>query len=434
VFDLIIENVVPWGSQPACSVAIRDGLVVALDPPSADVSAARRLDGAGGMLLPGLVNIHTHLDKAYLAERIVNISGTLTEARSRMREAKAAFTVADVRARADRAIRQGLRCGVTAIRTHVDVDPVVGLRGVEALLELRTAWQGAVDLQIVAFPQEGLALEPRTEELLREALRLGADVVGGHLSIARDPETLRAETDAVFRLAAEFDRDIDVHADIDIDRDYVRDVSTHADGLRYPDGLGVVYLAEKTIADGFQGRVSAAHLSALDTIPPDLRANVVDLLRRANIAAVALPASNLYTHGREDPTGARRGVTRLLDLQRGGVRVAVGTDNIRDPFLPFGNADLVQNAIVAALACHLVRTEDFIDMLRFHTTAPAKIMGLADYGLAEGCAADLLVLHARSLDAMLDGERAPHWVVKRGRVVAESAFIASLYLQEDDGA
>jgi len=197
-------------------------------------------------------------------------------------------------------------------------------------------------------------------------------------------------------------------------------VSTHADGRPYPDGLGAVYLAEKTIAEGFQGRVTASHVCALDAIPTQLRRNVIDLLRRAEVSVIALPANNMYVHGRGDATGARRGVTRLRELHEGGVRVAVGTDNIRDPFDPFGNADVIQNAFLAAIACHLGGVDDFWSMLDFHTSAAATIMRLPDYGIAPGCYADLAVFEARSLDDLLDGDTSRRWVVKRGRVVAET--------------
>lgn len=417
---MLLEDAAPWAQVPPVDVIIRDGLIDAIHPHQESAADVRRLPADGGIVLPGLVNVHAHLDKAFLANRVANESGTIDEARRRMKEAKSTFTVEDVRERATRALHRSAVHGVTAIRTHVDIDPIVGLKSLEALLALREAWRGAVDLQIVAFPQEGILEQPGTEELMREALRIGADVVGGHLSIAADPERLRAETDIVFRLAAAFDRDVDVHVDLDIDRDYTRAVSRHADGRLYPDGLGSVYLAEKAIGEGYQGKVTASHLCALDAIPPDLRRNVMDLLLRAGVAVVALPASNLYVHGRKDTAHARRGITRLQELRAAGVRVAVGTDNIRDPFLPFGNADLVQNAIVASLACHLVTDDDFVEMLRLHTVTPAGIMRLERYGLELGCRADLVVFAARSIGELLDGETTRRWVLKGGRLVAET--------------
>ncbi len=416
------------GRHGPANITISGEKIVAVDLlPYVDIGRVQCLRADGRLVLPGLVNVHTHLDKALLARRIPNDTGTIDEARRRMKDAKAAFTVEDVFERAAEIIRRSVQAGVTALRTHVDIDPMVGLRGVEALLRLREHVAAVADLQIVAFPQEGIVEQPGTEELMREALRLGVDVVGGHLSIADDAQALKQQTDLVFNLASEFGRDIDVHIDYDIDRDYARTVSTHSDGRRYPDDLGAVYLAEKTIAEGFQGRVTASHLCALDSVPPDLRRNVIDLLRRAEVSVIALPANNMYVHGRKDATGARRGVTRLRELQAGGVRVAVGTDNIRDPFDPFGNADVIQNAFLAAIACHLERLDDYWSMLECHTSSAAKIMRLPHYGVAPGCYADLVVFEARSLEDLLNGDTSRRWVMKRGRVVAQTEISGTLH-------
>jgi cytosine deaminase len=426
--DLVLGEARPWTAEAPQDIVIGRGAIEAILPAGGGRPGVRRLAADGRLVLPGLVNVHAHLDKALLAGRIPNASGTIGEARRRMKEAKAAFTAADVRERAGRVLRRSLQHGVTALRTHVDIDPAVGLTSVEALLALREELAGAIDLQLVAFPQEGIDEQPGTEDLMREALRLGVDVVGGHLSIAADLGALRRQTDIVFRLAKAFDRDVDVHVDFDIDRDYGRTVSTHADGRRYPDGLGAVSLAEKTIAEGYQGRVTASHLCGLDAVPPELRRNVIDLLRRAGVSVVALPSNNMYVHGREDATGTRRGVTRLRELQAGGVRVAVGPDNIRDPFDPFGNTDLIQNAVLASLACHLVTPEDFWTMLGLHTWTAAEIMRLPSYGLAPGCQADLVVFEARGLDDLLDGDTARTWVLKRGRIVAATEMAHRLEL------
>jgi cytosine deaminase len=428
MFDLIVEQARLGMDGSVQNIAISAGNIAAVGHLPNDGGMVRRLKAHGQLVLPGLVNVHTHLDKALLARRIANISGTIREARDRMKEAKAAFTTADIKERAAEVLRRSIQYGVTAVRTHVDIDPVVGLKGVEALLSLREEMHGVIDLQIVAFPQEGIVEQPGTEDLMREALRLGADVVGGHLSIARDPETLQAQIDIVFRLATEFDRTIDVHVDYDIDRDYNHNVSTHTDARRYPDNLGVVRLAEKTIAEGYQGRVTASHLCSLDVVLPDLRRNVVELLHRARVSVIALPANNIYVHGRDDVVGTRRGVTRLRELRNGGVHVAVGTDNIRDPFDPFGNADPIQNAVLAAFVCHLVTPEDFWTMLELHTSTAAKLMGLSHYGLTPGCRADLVVLGAHSLDELLDGETNRRWVLKRGRIVAETEVTHRLHL------
>lgn len=378
----------------------------------------------GNLVLPGLINIHMHLDKSGLAETISNRSGTLREAREKIREAKAGLTKQDIKTRARRTALSALQRGVTAIRTHVDIDPVLGLRGLEALLELREELRHMVDIQVVAFPQEGISETPGTEDLMREAMAAGADVVGGHLSIAHDFEE---HSERVFDLAAAFDRDVDIHVDIDIDRDYRR-TGLSGDGREYPVDLGVVAMARETERRGFGGRVAASHLCALDALAPLLADNVIALMARAGISAVALPPGNLFTHGRSDPQNVRRGVTRVRALLAGGVRVAFGTDNIRDPFNPLGNPDMIHNAVLTAYACHMATAEDFRTTLKLCTSSAAEIMKLPDYGLKEGNAADIVVLDAPSAEEALANQAMATHVFKRGRLVAANEVKRHLFL------
>jgi cytosine deaminase len=419
--DILLSDVVPWPEGPRASVRISGGIITA--PQEHPREGERVFHLKDRLLLPGLVNVHCHPDKVGLAERSFNKSGTIDEARQRLREAKNHFTEQDVRERAEKFLRSSVMGGVTALRAHVDIDPVVGLKSVRALLKLREAYKDVLDIQIVAFPQEGILEHKGTEDLLREALRMGADVVGGHLSISRSPQAMKDQLDVVFLLAAEFDRDIDVHTDFGIDFDLA--VSRHEDNKLYPDGLGVVHLAEKTIREGYQGRVTASHLCGLDSVPVELRRNVIDLLLKAELSVVALPGSNLYAHGRNDATGSRRGVAPIRELQAAGVPVAVGPDNIRDPFNPYLGADLLLNSLLTAITCHMVTTEDFKTVLEYHTYAPARMMKLPRYGNEPGCDADLVVLEAKSLPDLLDGNRQPLLVLKRGRVVAHSEVTRS---------
>lgn len=424
--DTLLEGVRLWPAGRQSTIRLSDGLVVGLQECPREGDRVFPLQDR--LVMPGLVNVHCHLDKVNLAERFNNQSGTIGEARQRLRQAKTQFSVKDVYERAKRFLRLSALCGVTAIRSHVDIDPVVGLKSVEALLQLRNEFRSVLDLQIVAFPQEGILEQPGTEDLLREALIIGADVVGGHLSISHSPQAMKEQLDIVFRLATEFDRDIDVHTDFGIDFDL--SVSRHSNGVLYPDGLGAVHLAEKTIAESYEGRVTASHVCGLDSVPFELRKNVIDLLLEAEVSVVALPASNLYAHGREDDIGSRRGVTRIRELQAAGVQVAVGPDNIRDPFNPYLNADLLTNSIVTAITCHMVTTEDFTTVVEFHTDAAAKIMQLPHYGLQSGCYADLVVLGACSVPDLLDGNREPLLVFKRGHVVAHNQVIRTFAPQE----
>lgn len=386
--------------------------------------AEEEFDAGGNLVLPGLINIHMHLDKSGLAETISNESGTLAEARQKILDAKAGFTREDITARARRTVLQAVQDGVTAIRTHVDIDPAIGLTGLEAILELRESVKNIVDIQIVAFPQEGISESPGTGYLMREALALGADVVGGHLSIARD---FKEHSERVFDLALAYDRDVDIHVDIDIDRDYSK-TTPHRDGKEYPEGLGVVAMARETTRRGYGGRVAASHLCALDTLPPSLTENVISLMARAGVSAVALPPGNLYTNGRADLQNVRRGVTRVRALLTGGVRVSFGTDNTRDPFNPLGNTNMIHNAILTAYACHMATGEDFRTTLKLCTVHAAEIMKLPGYGLKEGSFADLVILNAKSAEEALAKQAMATHVFKRGRLVATNEIKRSLYM------
>jgi len=384
----------------------------------------KEFDAGGNLVIPGLINIHMHLDKSGLAEAISNETGTLAEARQRIREAKPGFTREGIKARARKTVLQAVRDGVTAIRTHVDIDPAIGLKGLEAILELRESLKKIVDIQIVAFPQEGISESPGTEDLMREALGMGADVVGGHLSIAHD---FREHSERVFDLALEYDRDVDIHVDIDIDRDYSK-TTPHSDGKEYPDGLGVVAMALETVRRGYGGRVAASHLCALDALAPSLAENVITLMAQTGVSAVALPPGNLYTHGRADLQNVRRGVTRVRALLAGGVRVSFGTDNTRDPFNPLGNTDMIHNAILTAYACHMATAEDFRTTLKLCTVNAADIMKLPEYGLQKGRFADIVILNAPSAEEALANQAMATHVFKRGRLVATNEIKRSLYM------
>jgi cytosine/creatinine deaminase len=418
-----IQNVRIPGRDECVHVLIEDERIRSITPerPRGEQTA---VDAEGNLALPGLINVHMHPDKAGLAEAISNRSGTITEARRRVLEAKPSLTREEVKQRAQKTILKGVQNGMTAARCHVDVDPSIGLRGMEAILELKEDLREMVDLQVVAFPQEGITESPGTYELMEEALRMGADIVGGHLSIARDFDEHAAR---VFELASRFDRDVDVHVDFDIDRDYGK-LTRHEDGVLYPDQLGVVALAEATVRWGFQGRVSASHLCGLSAVPPESAANVVALLAKAGVAVVALPPCNLYIHGRADTHNVRRGVTPVRALQKAGVTVAFGTDNIRDPFNPLGNPNMIHNAILTAYACHMASAEDFERTIAMCTVIPAKIMKRPHYGLEPGNYADIVILEAPNIEEILANQSIATHVFKRGRLVATNRVERQMFI------
>lgn len=375
------------------------------------------IDADGCLVIPGLINPHTHLDKAGLAEQVKNTSGTVWEARKKMLEIKPNLTFENIKLRAKKVIDESIKNGVTAIRTHVDVDPTIELRGIKAILDLQNDYKDKIDIQIVAFPQEGILESPGTYELMQEALNLGANIVGGHLSIAKD---YQEHSRTVFSLAKKFDKNVDIHVDFDIDKDYSV-CSAHKDGRIYPDNLGVIWMAEETIRQGFIGRATASHLCGLDSISPEITPNVISLIRTAGISVIALPPGNLFLQGRSDQFRVRRGVTKVKDLANAGVCVSFGPDNIRDPFNPIGSPNMIQNAVLTAYACHMTSNMDFEEVINMCTTNAARIMGLKEYGLKENCFADIVILNASSVEEVLAYQATPRFVIKHGKILFESS-------------
>lgn len=422
----IIRNAKIRGKEELTNIIIEGERIFSISQ-DAPIDYAEEYDAGGNLVLPGLVNIHAHLDKSKLADRITNISGTIYEAREKLLKSKAGITKEDVKERSRRTIFDAVATGTTAVRTHVDVDNYIGLNGIEALLELKSELSSIVDIQIVAFPQEGIAESPGAFELLKEALCMGADVVGGHLSIAKD---YGLHTSQVFDLAAKFNKDIDIHVDYDIDKDYTR-TSRYKDGIDYPSGLGAVYMAFEKENRSFGGRVIASHLCGLDAVHPELAKNVLNLLKRSQIDVVALPPNNLYMHGRSDKYNVRRGVTKVKELLQSGVSVVFGTDNIRDPFNPLGNPDMIHNAILTAYACHMSSTADYEKLFDMITMDAARIMGLQNYGIEENCYADLIVLDAVNVEGALANQANVKYVFKKGRLVAMNEIKRKLCLAEE---
>jgi len=306
-----------------------------------------------------------------------------------------------------------LRYGITAIRTHVDVDPVIQLRGIQAILNLRKKYKNKIDLQIVAFPQEGIEQSPGTYELMVEALKLGADVVGGHLSNVNDH---RNHMEHVIQLAKTFIKPIDIHVDFNIDRDYSNKIS-FSDGIMYPRDLGVVWMADEVIQSHFNGLTVASHLCGLDNLSPEDSTNVINLLKKANISVIALPPGNLFLQGRSDNQKVRRGVTKVKELLNSGIKVSFGPDNIRDAFNPIGSPNMIFNAILTAYACHMTSSADFQEVFNMCTYTAAQIMQLPKYGLNDGCFADLVVLDQPTIIDALSYQANPLMVFKKGNIL-----------------
>ncbi len=373
--------------------------------------AAAEVDAAGNLVLPTYVNGHIHLDKCFLQEKMrPNKDYTFGECLELTWEHKARYTTEDILERAGRAMREGLLNGTTIFRAFADVDSIGKLRGLEGLLALRERWQDVAHIEVVAFPQEGILRDPGTAELLEEAMRLGADVVGGLPWFELLDEDARAHIDLCFALAKRYDKDIHMLVD-DTDNPLSRSLE---------------YLAVKTLREGYQGRVSASHCGALAAYNEVHAHKVMDLLKQANVSISSNPHVSLVVQGRYDQEPIRRGITRAKQLWQHGVNVFSSQDDVADPFYPFGRND--QQEVVAYLChtAHLAAPSEIEAAFDFVTYNAARALRLPDYGLEPGCRADLNVLAAPTLREVLRLQQPPSWVVRGGKVLARNQVVRTL--------
>jgi cytosine deaminase len=400
--DLLIRNLRPWGETKTIDLAAVGGRFVA---PAPDLAAKRVIDASGRLAVPGFVEPHIHLDKVMINRDVrPNRSGTLAEAIEIIWEKKRRYTVEDIVERAGAVIESAVANGVTHMRTHVDVDTIGGLTPLAGVVAARDKYRDALDIQIVAFPQEGILRDEGTEDLLWQAMEAGADVVGGMPFNEASPDDSARHIAIAFEIAKHFDADIDMHVDETDD----------------PVARTLEMLADQTLANGYGGRVTAGHTCALAAYPDAYARGVIEKVRQAGLHMITNPATNLMLQGRLDAEPRRRGITRVGELLAAGINVAFGQDCVRDTFYPFGRGDPLEVALIAAHAAHLSQPAEIEQVFAMPTVSAAKILGLEDYGLRPGAAADVAILDVPDAAEAIRLQAPRRWVIKRGRVVAET--------------
>ncbi|HSW46391.1 MAG TPA: amidohydrolase family protein [Phycisphaerae bacterium] len=365
-------------------------------------AAGATIDARGGLVLPSFIDLHLHLDLAYSLDLVPeNQSGTLVEAIRLYAEAKKGFTPASVCERAVRAIEAEIAFGTGAIRNHVDVGQTAGLRLCEDILAAREQVKDRIDIQVVTFPQDGVLRDPGAIDRMREAMRMGCNLVGGIAHYERTPTDSRRQIELLFDLAEEFDADIDCHID-------------ETDS---PESRCVEYLAAETIRRGRQGRVTASHVCALASYEPVHAAKVIGLLAEARVHVVTNPGVNLHLQGRFDTYPKRRGLTRVRELMAAGVNVSAGQDCIKDPFYPFGTGQMLEVAHLLVHADHLSSPALVDKAMDAITVNPARSMHLDNYGLKPGGRGDLVILPVDQVHEAIRCRPMPVAVLKAGRQV-----------------
>ena len=401
--DLLIQNVRVLDDQPLMNIGIKEGKIAAIEE-KIEGRAVESIDAGGRAVIPGLIEPHLHLDKAMLHRRLPATLGTLDEAIRVTGILKSRQKREDVLERSRQVLDMAVQNGTVAIRAHPDVDHIQGLIGVETLLQLREEYKHLLDLQIVAFPQEGILKSEGTYDLMEEAMGMGADVVGGCPYNEVSWDDTRQHIDMVFEMAQKHDADVDMHADFS---DEVAD-------KRFTCAASI---AQKAIDTGYQGRVSLGHVTSLGALTPKELQPVMDLLYEADISIVTLPATDLYLGGRKDDKNQRRGLTPVRTLYNAGVNVAYSSNNVRNAFTPFGKADMLVIGNMLAHVAQFGTPEDQAAVLDMGTKNAARAIGIArDYGIAVGNQADLVILDTYEVaDALLDIP-SRSWVIKRGKI------------------
>lgn len=380
-YDLIIRHAQLHRREGLVDIAVKDGRFARIAGDLSSHNAQREIDVAGRLAVPPFIDAHVHLDAVLtVGQPRYNASGTLLEGIQIWSERKPSLTHEDVKQRAREEIRWEVAQGTLHIRSHVDVcDPK--LTALRALIEVREEVRDICDLQLVAFPQDGIFSFPNGRELMRRAMELGCDLVGGipHYEWTRDMGV--EDVHYAFALAKEFNRDIDCHCDETDD----------------PLSRFTEVMAADTMEQSWQGRVTASHCTAMHSYDNAYAFKLIRLLARAQVSVVANPFDNVVLQGRFDTYPRRRGITRVKELLAGGVNVALGHDSIMDPWFPLGRGDMLAAAQLALYLCHMSGYEEINDVLDLITTNAARALRIQDaYGIEEGKAANFLVLDAPS--------------------------------------
>ena len=364
------------------------GKIISKIAPAIDDADAFVVDAKGGTVIPGFVDCHAHIDKSHLIDngRASYVHGTGAVKGGLTREAKASFTVEDIYNRAESVIKMAISSGTLFLRTNCDVDSYVGLKGIEALTALREKYKDDITLQIAAFAQEGLFQDGKTPELLNEAIRMGADLVGGHTITCGEGER---HIDFILDLAAKYGIEADFHLDESGNREHYL----------------LPYLAGRMKEMGLCGRVNAIHMCTLSALTPDEFAEALELISGSGLKATIAPTAI-----------STRKIAPAKELLKLGIPVGLGSDNIRDFFNPMGSGDIKQIAYLLTYLQAFFTDEEVSDIWSMITDRGAKVLGV-DYGIREGGRANLTVLPTGDIREIIAYQLQPSYIIRSGRFI-----------------
>ncbi len=375
-------------------IGVKDGIIVDIAPTIECDCPTEFLDGK--WLTGGFVDSHVHLDKSCISGRCTCVTGTLQEAISETAKAKQNFTEDDIYARGKSTLEKAILQGTTAMRTHVELDPRIGLKGFHAIQHLKRDYAWAIDLQICVFPQEGLLNDPGTDELLWQACATGADLIGGCPYTDTDPKKQIAR---IFDIARHFDIDIDFHLDFNLD----------------PSKSDLAEICQHTINHGYSGRVAVGHVTQLSAQPPSEFEAITRRLADAGIALTVLPATDLFLMGRDATHLVPRGVALVHHMLKHGVNGSLATNNVLNPFTPFGDCSLIRMANLYANIAQIGDHAGLEDCFDLVSTRPVSLMNISPYGVAIGNPATFIALDTDDKASAIAELAQPLFGYKSGR-------------------
>jgi cytosine deaminase len=394
MIDYVIRNARLGAADALTDIGFEKGRIAALQPGL--VCDAPSYDAAGCLCCGGLIETHIHLDKSRIIDRCTPETERGANAVKRVAAAKKTFTVEDVHARAKETLESCIAHGATRMRTHVEVDPGIGMRGFEGVQALVDEYEWAIDIELCVFPQEGLTDNPGTEELMVEGLRRGAKVIGAAPGYDSDRA---GQIRRVFELAREYDVDIDMHLDFG----------------NTPDDFDATLVCDLTDQYKLGGRVAIGHATKLSTLDPAGQKQIAKRLAHAGVAVTILPATDLFLMGRDQTYNVRRGLVDANLFVEHGCNCSISTNNILNPFTPFGDCSLIRMANLHANVLQISHAERIAETFEMLTTRSARLMNLKDYGIAVGNPADVVVIDAQSPKQAVAEIRPPLAAFKRGK-------------------
>ncbi|MCO5207932.1 MAG: amidohydrolase family protein [Anaerolineae bacterium] len=401
--DLIIRNGISEQSGEPLEVGIANGTIAAIAP-SVAATGAREIDAVGSMISPAFFESHFHLENAYLWDGLINQSGTLHEAIEIYAKVKHDLTVDDIVARSGHVIERALANGTLWLRSHVDIDHIAKMSILNGVRAARDTYADVIDIQLVAFPQLGLAQNPEAVDMMWQAMENGCDLVGGMPHGEADMDDAARHIEIAFEIAQKYDVDVDMHIDETDD----------------PYWQSLELLADKTIEIGWHGRVTAGHCCAMSAWDDATASRIIDKVKSAEIHIITNAPINLMLEARGHSHPKPRGIARVKELLEAGVNVVCGQDDVQNMFYPYGKMDPLEVALITAHAAHMGAPHEIqaaFDMPRYNA---ARLWRHDDYGIKVGNPANLIVLDARSAVEALRRQPDRRYVIRKGHISAET--------------